>query len=158
MFCLRNLDWLPILFFEWIVFSFWLVFSQIWLLDIHYTDKNNRYYARIKTDISSLVYYNVMWYRYTGPVVSGATHPRSPMTSRGGGCSHCRILRERRRWETGHEESVLYFIGAQRWARIFLPLECYIGFYYGLEIRFEQPSLETLWSFWVHSRGFDPPF
>ena len=57
MYCRGNSNWRPTFFFECTVFIFG--FSQIWQPDIQHSDKNNRYYARIKTDISSLVYYNV---------------------------------------------------------------------------------------------------
>ena len=49
------------IFFECTVFIFG--FSQIRQPDIHHTDKNNRYYSRIKNDFWSLVSYNVtLWY------------------------------------------------------------------------------------------------
>ena len=40
------------------VLSFVLRDLQIWLHDIHYNVKHDRYNARIKIDILSLVYYN----------------------------------------------------------------------------------------------------
>ena len=54
----RKFELIIDFFFKCTVFIF--SFSQIWQPDIQYSDKNNQYYARIKIDISSSVFCNVI--------------------------------------------------------------------------------------------------